>query len=112
MHAAAEAGEERLLFAIGPGFEDFAPGATGAVTATLTLGASNMLLAPPTIALSGLGVAPNTGPQGTPGQTGPHGKTGPQGPRGKNGKVEVITCKTVTVHHIGRRSARVPLRGR
>ncbi len=80
----------------------FTAGATGALTATLTLGASNTLAAPSTVALSGTGVAPNSGPQGTPGQTGQQGKTGPQGPagkNGKNGKVEVITCKTVTVHH-------------
>ncbi len=77
----------------------FTAGATGALTATLTLGANNTLAAPPTIALNGTGVAANTGPQGTPGQTGPQGTPGQTGPQGKSGEVEVITCKTVTVHH-------------
>jgi hypothetical protein len=63
-----------------------------AESATLTLGASNTLTASaPTVALTGTGVAANSGPPGT------NGKTGPQGPPGKNGKVELVTCKTVKV---------------
>jgi hypothetical protein len=68
----------------------FAPQAQGASSATLTL-VTNAATAPASITLAG------TGGQLPQGPTGPQGKTGPQGPRGKTGKVELITCRTVTV---------------
>ena len=97
---------------------------TGSQTATLNFGTSNAAPPTPTVALSGTGVAPNSGPTGPPGPTGPGGATGatgaagatgatsptgatgttgatgptgPAGPRGaagKNGKIELVTCRS------------------
>jgi N-acetylneuraminic acid mutarotase len=58
----------------------FSPSGTGARTATLTLLDNEST--PDTIALSGIGVAPNSGPQGP---QGPQGAPGPQGPAGPLG---------------------------
>jgi hypothetical protein len=56
-------------------------------SATLSLGASNTLEAsPPTIALSGTGVAANSGPAGA---------AGPAGAQGPAGEIELVTCKSV-----------------
>jgi hypothetical protein len=72
----------------------FAPTATGARAATLTVQGTTLGNAYPTIALSGTG---GSLPTGDAGATGPMGATGPTGPRGPAGRVEVITCRTVSV---------------
>jgi hypothetical protein len=87
----------------------FTAGAAGLRTATLSFGANNAPPPAPTVALSGIGVAPNSGPAGPIGATGPQGPagplgvTGPQGPAGatgsegaagKNGEVELVTCRS------------------
>jgi centrosomal CEP192-like protein len=72
----------------------FAPTATGARAATLTVQGTTAGNPYPTIALSGTGGSLPTGPTGP---TGPNGPAGPTGSRGPAGQVEVITCRTVTV---------------
>lgn len=74
----------------------FSPGQAGARTATLTLDANNANPAPATVPLFGTGVAANAGPAGP---AGPRGTTGATGPRGPAGKVELVSCKRVTVKH-------------
>ena len=54
------------------------------------------------IGLSGTGVAPNGVSTGG-GATGTTGATGPRGPAGLPGKIELVTCKTVTKHAKGKR---------
>lgn len=100
----------------------FAPEAEGSRSATLEI-YSNDPSSPATVSLSGTGgdlPQGATGPQGTPGTTGATGATGstgtngsngatgtagaggPQGPAGQtgpSGKVELVTCQTVTRHH-------------
>jgi hypothetical protein len=65
----------------------------GPRAATLVLGTNNSTSPSPTVALSGIGVAPNSGPTGQQGATGATGATGPQGPAGV---VQLVACKTVT----------------
>jgi hypothetical protein len=72
----------------------------------LSFGANDANITPaPTVALTGTGVAPNSGPQGpigpqgpqgnpgTNGATGPQGPIGPAGPAGPAGK---IVCRNTT----------------
>jgi hypothetical protein len=70
----------------------------GPRAATLILGPNNSTSPSPTVALSGTGVAPNSGPTGPPGLTGTgqQGATGATGPQGPAGVVQLVTCKTVT----------------
>ena len=49
------------------------------------------------------GPAGPAGPAGTPGATGP---AGPTGPRGADGRIQVVTCKQVTVRVKGKRRKR------
>jgi hypothetical protein len=90
----------------------FTAHASGTRSATLSLGPSNASN-PPTIALTGTGVPPNSrpaGPQGPAGPAGPQGPAGPAGPQGPAGstgaqapvgpqgepdQVELVTCRTV-----------------
>ncbi len=82
----------------------FAPQGLGARAATLQF-ASNDPSSPLQVALSGTGGSLPTGPTGatgSPGPTGatgsagPTGATGATGPAGAPGKVELVTCRTVT----------------
>jgi hypothetical protein len=61
--------------------------AAGPRTATLSFGANNAYPPTPTVSLTGTGVAPNSGPQGT---TGPQGTSGPQGPAGPGGTLVLV----------------------
>jgi hypothetical protein len=100
----------------------YAPAAAGASSATLAL-ATNAVTATVNVALSGTGVAPNSGPQGPAGAdgaqgpagatgatgaqgatgatgaqgltgaTGPRGPQGAEGPPGAAGRDAVVTCK-------------------
>ncbi len=87
----------------------FTAAAAGPRTATLSFGANNSYPPAPMVALSGTGVAPNSGPQGpagsqgaqgpvggngTNGPTGLQGSPGPQGAQGPSGKVEFVICTT------------------
>jgi hypothetical protein len=107
----------------------FVPTATGARTATIDL-VDNEPLRLPTIALSGTGVSPNSGPAGPAGPTGatgpvgptgptgpvgptgatgpagPTGATGPAGPQGLPGQIELVTCRIVRSHARARSAAR------
>jgi hypothetical protein len=76
----------------------FAPQQQGASSATLKL-LTNAATPPATVDLSGTGGTLPTGPTGATGLTGTNGTNGTQGPPGKPGaagKVELISCKTVT----------------
>jgi hypothetical protein len=76
----------------------FAPQAAGASTASLTV-LSNAQSTPAPVSLSGTGGSLPQGPAGTQGPVGPQGPVGQQGPagtQGPSGKVELVTCKTVT----------------
>ncbi|MDA8069937.1 MAG: choice-of-anchor D domain-containing protein, partial [Actinomycetota bacterium] len=96
----------------------FTPSATGVQSASITLADNEQTSA--TIALSGTGVAANSGPAGPAGLTGstgpagpagPAGKTGPTGKTGPAGRIELVTCRAVTItvtrdgkkHRISRR---------
>ena len=90
----------------------FTPTTTGLREATIAL--SDNEPTPTDIALSGTGVAANSGPTGPTGPTGqagangtngtdgangtqgPAGSQGPTGPRGPAGQIELVTCKSVT----------------
>ncbi len=83
----------------------FTATATGSRSATLKFGTNNSDPPAPTIALSGTGIAPNSGPPGPvgpdgptglPGATGTSGPSGPAGPPGPVGEIELVTCKTTT----------------
>ncbi|MHB1571340.1 MAG: choice-of-anchor D domain-containing protein, partial [Solirubrobacteraceae bacterium] len=74
---------------------DFVPEAQGQRTATLEI-FGNDPNGPATVGLSGTGGSLPTGPQGTQGPQGPQGAPGPAGPRGASGKIELVTCKTIT----------------
>ena len=79
----------------------FAPQAQGARIGTLQI-ASNDATGPASVGLSGTGGQLPTGPTGPIGPVGPTGAQGPigatgaTGARGPGGKVELVTCKTVT----------------
>jgi hypothetical protein len=77
----------------------FAATAAGPRAATLSFGANNTYPPTATVALTGTGVAPNSGPTGPPGATGATGatgSTGATGPQGPAGMVQLVTCKTIT----------------
>jgi Glycine rich protein len=67
----------------------FAPEAQGQRTATLEI-SGNDPNGPATVALAGTGGSLPTGPAGA------QGVQGPAGPQGAAGKIELVTCKTVT----------------
>lgn len=85
----------------------FDPQAAGGSSATLTL-QSNAPGTPPSVSLTGTGgslpsgptgpqgPAGASGPQGPTGATGPAGPTGARGATGPAGRVELITCRSVT----------------
>ena len=52
------------------------------------------------------GPAGPAGPAGAPGATGPSGPAGATGPRGADGRIQVVTCKQVTVRVKGKRRKR------
>ena len=107
----------------------FTAAANGSRSATLSFGTNNAA-STPTVALSGTGVAANSGPTGPTGPAGPTGSTGPTGPKGvggatgsagktgasgargpagppgKNGQVELVTCKTVVKRVRGKHKKR------
>ena len=94
------------LAAIDPGLScqvtvAFAPTASGPRSATLLVAGNDYANGPLAVALHGAGVAPVAGGVGPTGPVGPVGRTGATGLRGPAGKVELVTCKTVTttVHH-------------
>ena len=66
----------------------FTPTTTGARTAQLTL--TDNEPSTTSITLSGVGVAPNSGPAG------PQGATGATGAQGAAGKILLVSCKTMT----------------
>jgi hypothetical protein len=68
----------------------FTASADGPRTATLSLGANNAYAPPPTVSLTGTGVAPGSGPQGPAGIQGPPGAQGPAGPAGPSGKLVLV----------------------
>jgi hypothetical protein len=68
----------------------FTAAADGPRTATLSLGANNAYAPPPTVSLTGTGVAPGSGPQGPAGVQGPPGAQGPAGPAGPSGKLVLV----------------------
>jgi hypothetical protein len=79
----------------------FTPSAAGQRSAQLVL--QDNEIAPAKVALTGTGVAANSGPVGPAGPQGPSGpqgvagktgQTGAQGPRGPAGKIELVVCKT------------------
>jgi hypothetical protein len=78
----------------------FTPSISGPESATIAL--TDNEAAPTAIALSGTGVAANSGPTGTNGTDGTNGinghngAPGPPGPPGPAGQVELVTCKSVT----------------
>ena len=89
----------------------FSPQGQGARSATLQIATNDYANNPLPVQLSGTGVGASlesagprgpTGPPGAAGTQGPAGPTGPVGPqpltsrRDASGKVELITCKTVT----------------
>jgi hypothetical protein len=97
----------------------FTPQAEGVRSATLTLDDNEP--APASIAMSGHGFVPgsappgpkgadgapgSTGAQGSAGTPGPAGMQGPAGANGAAGKVEVVTCRTVTVKVHGKKRKR------
>lgn len=84
----------------------FAPHAEGAREAILEV-LSNDPSGPASVALYGTGGAL---PQGPAGATGTTGAQGPRGPRGRPGKVEVLTCRTVSKRGKGHRRPKRALR--
>ena len=93
----------------------FVPQAPGARAGTLVVSSD----APDAVlSLAGTGASLPQGPPGAPGATGLTGATGKTGargatgPRGPAGKVELVTCKTVTVKVKGRRRKVVKCSGR
>jgi hypothetical protein len=94
----------------------FTPSAAGTRSATIDLSDNEPTAS--TIALSGNGVAPitgpaeptgpsgpsgPTGPAGATGSAGPVGATGPQGPQGNLGQIELITCRSITATRGGKK---------
>ncbi len=83
----------------------FTPAAAGARTASIALSDNEPTAS--VIALSGTGVAANSGPTGAAGPAGASGPagatgaTGPAGPKGAAGQVDLVTCttSTKTVNH-------------
>jgi hypothetical protein len=73
----------------------FDPQASGASSATLTL-LTNAPTAPGVVSLSGTGGSLPQGPTGPQGIQGPTGAQGATGAQGTAGKVELVTCDTVT----------------
>jgi HYDIN/CFA65/VesB-like, Ig-like domain len=79
------------------------PQGQGGRSATLQIATNDYANSPLQVQLSGTGAGISLlpgqalpGPQGPAGPTGPAGLRGPAGARGATGKVELITCKTVT----------------
>jgi hypothetical protein len=87
----------------------FAPSAPGARTATLEITSNDVASSPLKVPLSGSGGSLPQGPSGpsgaagpkgdagSPGAAGPQGTAGPAGPRGPAGRIQLATCRDVTV---------------
>jgi hypothetical protein len=81
---------------------DFAPAAQGERTATLEI-IGNDPNGPATVGLSGTGGSLPTGATGPAGAQGAQGVQGPPGPKGAPGKIELVTCRTVSEKVKGQR---------
>jgi sugar lactone lactonase YvrE len=85
---------------------NFAPQQLGARSASLQIFSNDYPNSPMSVALTGTGGAPPSGPAGQTGSTGakgppgPPGPQGPRGPAGPPGKIELVSCRTITVKKV------------